>query len=99
VQFKETYLKFLTNSIIRCEDTSSIWVSLAYYLILQDRLREAQEIIEYVIGKYPKQHEIQVDYMRCFLDMSLNTHNFASAREIVKKYEGYPVESWAKLFD
>ena len=37
--------------------------------------------------------------MRCFLDMSLNTHNFANAREIVKKYEGYPVESWAKLFD
>lgn len=30
--------------------------------------------------------------------MSLNTHNFADAREIVKKYENYPIESWKKLF-
>lgn len=37
--------------------------------------------------------------MHCFLDMSLDTHNFAKAREIVNKYENYPVESWKKLFD
>lgn len=30
--------------------------------------------------------------------MSLNTHNFTEAREIVKKYENYPIESWKKLF-
>lgn len=36
--------------------------------------------------------------MRCFLDLSLNAPNFAVARETVKKYENYPVESWKKLF-
>lgn len=37
--------------------------------------------------------------MRCFLDMSLNTHNFSVAREIIAKYKGYPVENWTKLFN
>lgn len=37
--------------------------------------------------------------MRCFLDMSLNTHNFSEARKIILKYKDYPVESWAKLFN
>lgn len=45
-----------------------------------------------------KAHEIQFDYMKCFLDLSLNAPNFNIAREIVKKYDGYPVESWRKLF-
>lgn len=36
--------------------------------------------------------------MRCFLDLSLNAPNFSVARETVKKYEHYPVESWKKLF-
>lgn len=36
--------------------------------------------------------------MKCFLDMSLNSPNFTDAREIAKKYEKYPLESWRKLF-
>lgn len=43
-------------------------------------------------------HEIQFDYMRCYLDMSLNTVNFTDARTLAKKYEGYEVDSWGKLF-
>ena len=85
--------------MVNCKDPSSFAVSFAYYLILQDRLREAQEVIQSILVDYPNKHVIQVDYMRCFLDISLNTHNFADAREILKKYEGYPVESWAKLFN
>jgi hypothetical protein len=79
VQFKETYLQFLVNSVVNTQEPSSFAVAFAYYLILQDRLREAQDIIEQILKQYPKQHEIQVDYMRCFLDMSLNTHNFSDA--------------------
>jgi hypothetical protein len=36
--------------------------------------------------------------MRCFLDLSLNAPNFSVAREVVKKYKNYPLESWRKLF-
>lgn len=31
--------------------------------------------------------------------MSLNTHNFSQAREIILKYKDYPIEAWRKLFD
>ena len=50
------------------------------------------------MDQYPGRHQIQVDYMKCFLDMSLNTHNFSVAREIIAKYKDYPVENWAKMF-
>jgi hypothetical protein len=36
--------------------------------------------------------------MKCFLDMSLNSPNFTDARDIAKKYQNYPLESWRKLF-
>lgn len=36
--------------------------------------------------------------MKCFLDMSLNSPNFTDARQIAKKYQNYPLESWRKLF-
>lgn len=73
-------------------------MAFAYYLLLQDRLKESEELLNIVQEKYPKEHEIQVDYMQCFLDMSLNTQNFSKARKILLKYKDYPVESWAKLF-
>lgn len=86
-------------SIVDIKSEASFTVAFAYYLILQDRLREAQDLLNLMILQYPNEHEIQVDYMRCFLDMSLNTHNFSEARKIILKYKDYPVESWAKLFN
>ena len=80
MQFKETYLKFLVSSVIDIPEISSFATAFAYYLILQDRLREAQEIVNVLKDKYHSKHEIQIDYMVCFLDMSLNTHNFSAAR-------------------
>jgi hypothetical protein len=61
-------------------------------------LRDANEIIRHLSPEQLKAHEIQFDYMKCFLDLSLNAPNFNIAREIVKKYDKYPVESWRKLF-
>lgn len=80
-------------------DEASSAVCFVYYLILQDRLREAQLLLNNVLEKYPNANQIQTDYMRCFLDMSLNTHNFAEARSILAKYKDYPIESWSKLFN
>ena len=77
----------------------SFEVTYCYYLILQDRLREAYEILNRLTPDQRKAFEIQYDYMVCFLDLSLNAPNFTVARQITKKYENYPLESWKKLFD
>ncbi len=61
-------------------------------------MRDANDIIKNLTQEQLKAHEIQFDYMRCFLDLSLNAPNFNIAREIIKKYVGYPIESWRKLF-
>ena len=35
-------------------------------------------------------HELQLDYIRCFLDMSPNCPNFTNSRLLVRKYANYP---------
>lgn len=65
---------------------------------MQDRLIFAQSIIDNTPKEMYSEHEVQFDYMRCYLDMSLNTLNFTVSRTIAKKYQNYDVESWAKLF-
>ena len=99
VQLKETYLRFLVTAIIgeqRAEDQD---VVLAYYLILQDRLRDAEVVLDRHEKNQKGAHSLQVDYMRCFLALSLHAPNFDYARQLVKKYEkDYPIEAWRKLF-
>lgn len=50
VQLKETYLKFLLGSVIGLRE-ESFEVSYCYYLILQDRLRDAYEVIKGLNGE------------------------------------------------
>lgn len=63
----------------------------AYYLTLQDRVQEAQAIIAGLKEEDYNKHEIQYDYIKCYLDMSLNYPNFSDSRALVKKYANYPV--------
>lgn len=56
VQFKETYIKFLVSSVVSINEPSSFAVSFAYCLILQDRLREAEELVRSIVAKYPGKH-------------------------------------------
>jgi hypothetical protein len=99
VEFKETYAGFLLQSVIRPPPAHEFLLVFAYYLILQDRVSEAQALLQGVSEEDYRQHEIQYDYVRCFLDMSLNCPNFTDSRALVKKYEHYPVASWKRLFD
>ena len=98
MQFKETYAKFIVTSLVKIKREADFRLAYAYYLILQDRLISAQSIIDNTPKEMYSDHEVQFDYMRCYLDMSLNTLNFTVARTIAKKYQSYDVESWAKLF-
>lgn len=54
-------------------------------------MQEAQELIKSLDEKEYSENEIQFDYIRCYIDMSLNYPNFSDARKIVNKYTNYPL--------
>lgn len=56
VQFKENYIKFLLHSVISIREKPAFYASYAYYLILQDRLKEAQQILGFLNGEEYKAH-------------------------------------------
>lgn len=91
VEFKETYTKFLLQSALGIQNKGEYILGSSYYLILQDRVPEAQELIKSLNEKEYLENEIQFDYIRCYIDMSLNYPNFSSARKIVNKYTNYPL--------
>lgn len=90
MEFKESYIRFLVGSVVGLK-LVSFEVTYCYYLILQDRLREAYEILKKLTPEQYKAFEIQYDYMSCFLDLSLNAPNFTVARQITQKYSHYPI--------
>lgn len=45
MEFKETYYKFLYGAAAESIEPSEYKIPLIYYLILQDRLNEAQELL------------------------------------------------------
>jgi hypothetical protein len=98
VQLKETYAKFLVGSAVGLRQ-ADFEVSFAYFLILQDRFKEAENLIKSLSESQYNAHELQFDYMRCFLELSLKTVGFDEARQILDKYIDYPIETWKKLFD
>lgn len=44
VQFKETYKSFVINSLLEGQSSSTEKTTLAYYLLLQDRIDECSTI-------------------------------------------------------
>lgn len=67
-------------------------LAYAYYLILQDRLTEAQKVTESLTENDRQVCEIQYDYVVCFLDMGINGTECSLAKTIPKKYLKYPVK-------
>jgi hypothetical protein len=66
VQLKETYAKFLVGSAVGLRQ-ADFEVSFAYFLILQDRFKEAENLIKSLSESQYNAHELQFDYMRFFL--------------------------------
>lgn len=98
VQLKETYTRFLVGSAVGLRQ-KDFEVAFAYFLTLQDRCREAEELIRSLSPAQYAAQELQLDYMRCFLELSLRTAGFEESRSILDKYRDYPIETWRKLFD
>ena len=43
-------------------------------------------------------HQLQVDYFECFLNMYEDYPNFSKARKLTQQYVDYPVIGWRNLF-
>jgi hypothetical protein len=103
-EFKETYRDFLVALTINgfAERSQKNSLALAYYLILQDRIPEAEKIYARVkntnFDPDAKEQLLQNHYIACFLDMYTGYPNFKTARELSEKYKDYPVPTWRKLF-
>jgi hypothetical protein len=102
-QFRQTYHTFLLTLASKPALSHSDYLTLTYYLLLQDRINEAIEVFQRIEGKLDFEGEgtlnMQYDYMRAYLDFFIGTESgFKVAKEISSRYKEYPILSWQILF-
>ncbi len=76
-------------------------LSLSYYLVLQDRIVEAQRIFASLQPKHLPRGgalKLQYDYMAAYFDFFFGQPKFATARRIVEEYKDYPILAWKLRF-
>jgi len=95
-RFKEQYTKFLDELAFKSELDNEDLLAATYYLLIQDRISEAISFFEKAEVNGGGELEIQYDYLATYLDFY--NEDPKKAREIVKKYENYPIPKWHKLF-
>ncbi len=94
-EMKKTYENFIIY-LLKCEniDDKSL-IRLCYYLILQDRIEEADRFLRKVNSSNFTEYSsmmIQYDYLLAYIDFSYKGYpEFAKAKEIFKKYKNYPL--------
>ena len=89
------YLQLLRILAYRPRLDDSDWMSVTYYLLLQDRVEEALASFARVdAARLPT--ALQYDYLRAYMDFFSNDH--AVARGIAENYRQYPVERWRLMF-
>ena len=77
---------------------------LCYYLILQQRIKEATTIFnkinkKNIIGDKLTSLELQYDYLTAYLDFSNGYPKFEKAREIMKKYKDIAISNWKNMYN
>lgn len=93
--FAAQYESLLSVLCLRAQLDDEDWMSVTYYLLLQDRVAEAQVSFARVdSSQLPTQ--IQFDYMRAYMDFFTPGHQ--EARAIAAAYAEHPVARWRKLF-
>lgn len=97
-QFRKTYFSFLFASLFNEPTSSRSRVAFIYYLLLQDRIDEAETVLSHIEQAVRGEHELQFDYIQCFIDMYKGYPTFSKARKVSVKYVEYPVKSWHKMF-
>jgi hypothetical protein len=103
-EFKETYSKFIIDLLSLRELTIKEKLELIYYLILQDRMEEALNIlqkikIEEMEDNKNKSYRIQYDYINAYLDFCFGYPEFKIAKSLCSKYKDFPLEHWNEKFN
>lgn len=89
------YLDLLNILCHRPQLDAEDWMSVTYYLLLQDRIEEAITAFAKVNAS-ALHSRLQHDYFRCYLDFFSAEHSIA--RGIAEPYREYPVARWRQLF-
>ena len=103
VEFRNTYQNYISYLMMMKDISDLQWMRLCYYLILQQRMKEAKEVFdkikeENVKGKYGYEITLQYDYVKAYLDFSFGYPEFKYAREIAEKYKDIPLTTWNEMF-
>jgi hypothetical protein len=88
----EHYMKLLTY---RTQLTDADQLAVTYYLLLQDRIADAQDAFA-TINPENIPTKMQYDYCAAYLEMF--TDDFKKARSLAMKYAQHPVERWRHAF-
>ena len=103
-EFNETYHKFIVDLLSLQELKIKDKLQLIYYLILQDRMEEALNILnkinkEEIENNKNKSFKIQYDYINAYLDFCFGYPEFKIAKSLCDKYKDFPLEHWREKFE
>jgi len=104
VQLRDTYQDYVSFLITLPKINDYEYMRLCYYLILQQRIKEATTVYnkidkKNIIGNDLTSLELQYDYLTAYLDFSNGYPKFEKAREISKKYKDIAISSWKNMFN
>ena len=94
-RYREQYQSFMKLLSYQRDFDDEQRMSLTYYLLLQDRVAEAQTVFKQVNADKVAA-KIQYDYCAAYLDFFADDPQLAA--EIVDRYTDYPVDRWRDLF-
>ena len=103
-QLRDTYQDYVSYLITLEKINDYEYMRLCYYLILQQRIKEATIIYnkinkKNIIGNQLSSLELQYDYLTAYLDFSNGYPKFEKAREIAKKYKDIAISNWKNMFN
>ena len=103
-QLRDTYEDYVLHLITLPKINDYEYMRLCYYLILQQRIKEATLIYNKInknniVGNNLTSLELQYDYLTAYLDFSNGYPKFEKAREIAKKYKDISISNWKNMFN
>ena len=103
-QLRDTYEDYVSYLITLEKINDYEYMRLCYYLILQQRIKEATIIYnkidkKKIVGDKLSSLELQYDYLTAYLDFSNGYPKFEKARDIVKKYKDIAISNWKNMFN
>jgi len=103
-QLRDTYEQYISYLISLEKINDYEYMRLCYYLILQQRIKEATIIYNKInknniIGNNFNSLNLQYDYLTAYLDFNNGYPKFEKAREICQKYKDISISNWKNMFN